>query len=535
MKLRNRLFLVCAIPTFALTLVIGATHWLARQNRLQMERAARHAEFSDLARQMQLQVREIQDILTALSATRQADEAKDVFNYVGKVRDAFHANVERFRTYYKDTGDAKRLDQLKAIDADIDALVAAGQAMTMAFIQKGTGEGTKLMSSVDDIGDRLRTGFESFVEEQVGEFKSLLERVVAYGAAAVRWLVIGGLTASGLVMGASWLAARSISRPIEQAATTLTGSAKETAASARQVSLASQQVAQLSTQQAGSMQETRGAVDAINALTRRNTEQTDKARDVAQRALACADAGSTQMQSMGEALTSLERASVEVSKILKTIDEIAFQTNILALNAAVEAARAGEAGLGFAVVADEVRSLAGRCAVASRDTSARIADSVAKSRQGVKIGGEAAQRFSDVHARIRELELIIGNINDSMQEQKAGIDQITSSVSQIDSATQLNAGSAHEAAQAADALTAQSQALEQVTSGLRELVAGIAGPAPAAARPAREASAQVVATPAAAPAAGDAAPSRPGLCRPARPSGFARRSDEADVHRDFFA
>jgi len=472
MRLRTRLFLISALPLVALVASIGFSQWSAFNNRAAMQRAARTAAMADLARQMQLQVREIQGILTALSATREKAEVKDVFNFSGKIRDAFHRNVERFREYFRDSGDTERLAQLDKMDADIDALVAAGQRMTTAYIAKGTAEGTKLMSDVDDIGDRLREGFESFVEKQIDEFGTLLTRTVELGITIARWLAVGGALIVVAAVWVSWRSARAISRPIEQAAGALTASAHDTGQSAAQVLNASHQLATLSSEQAASIEETSASMEEIASTTKNNAASADLAHAAAARALSAADVGATKMAALAQSMRSIESASVEVTKILKTIDEIAFQTNILALNAAVEAARAGEAGLGFAVVADEVRSLAARCAAASRESADRISESVVRSREGVAIEAQAKQSFADVHSGIREFDRHMAEISASMQEQHRGVVYVNSSMAKIDRTTQLNAGTAEETAAAAEELSRQSAALDQMVNDLRDLVEG---------------------------------------------------------------
>src|SRR5262249_23710804 len=161
---------------------------------------------------------------------------------------------------------------------------------------------------------------------------------------------------------------------------------------------------------------------------------------------------------MGEIKTSSDK----ISKIIKTIDEIAFQTNILALNAAVEAARAGEAGMGFAVVADEVRNLAQRCAQAAKDTAALIEESIAKSNGGKAKVDQVAEAIRAGTQEAAKVKTLVDEVNLSSQEQARGIEQVGKAIIQMEQVTQKTAANAEESASAAEELTAQSETLKDI-------------------------------------------------------------------------
>ena len=472
MKLQTKLFLVCSIPTLALILIIGASVWSTQRNRVELQRAAQSAVFSDLARTMQLQVRETREMLNGLSATRKAGEVKDVFAYVGKTRAAFHKNVEKFRAHYTAQNDSKRLDQLKTIDADIDAFVAAGQRMTLAYIQKGTAEGTALMNDVDDISDRLQTSFESFVEEQVAQFNTVVEGVTTAGSKFARIALLGGAIAVGLVILVTLRAAHSISRPIFAALESIREAGEQVAATTSQVSANGNSLAGGAAEQASSIEETAAAIEEMSSMTLRNAEHAQHARDAALTARQSADAGAARMAAMQSAMNDISVASRDITKILKTIDEIAFQTNILALNAAIEAGHAGEAGKGFAVVAEEVRTLAQRSALAARETAAKIEDSVAKSRHGAAISAEVSQTFTTIQEQIRTVDSLVNDIATASREQSDGIAQVNISVTAMDKVTQSNAATAEESAASAVELNGEAEKLTKIVGALFVLIGG---------------------------------------------------------------
>jgi methyl-accepting chemotaxis protein/methyl-accepting chemotaxis protein-1 (serine sensor receptor) len=175
------------------------------------------------------------------------------------------------------------------------------------------------------------------------------------------------------------------------------------------------------------------------------------------------------------AMDDIKTSSDKVSKIIKVINEIAFQTNILALNAAVEAARAGEAGMGFAVVADEVRSLAQRCAQAAKDTADLIEESIAKSYDGKNKVDQVAVAIRAITEESAKVKTLVDEVSVGSTEQTRGIEQIAKALTQMEQVTQQSAANAEESAAAAEQLTAQASTLMEVVGQLHAMVGG--GPA----------------------------------------------------------
>lgn len=273
---------------------------------------------------------------------------------------------------------------------------------------------------------------------------------------------------SGLFLGIGlgWAITRSITKPIHAIADMLSKSAEQTSSASGQVSAASQALAEGSSEQAASMEESGASLEEISSMATRNSENARRAEELAAEARTAADTGTQEMKEMSLAMGAIHEASDNISKILKTIDEIAFQTNILALNAAVEAARAGEAGMGFAVVAEEVRNLAHRSAQAAKETAERIDDSIRKSDHGVQLSARAQQNLEEIAAKVRQVDQLVTEIACASKEQNEGILQVNAAIAQMDKATQSNAASAEETASAAEELNAQTDSLRSAVKDL---------------------------------------------------------------------
>lgn len=246
--------------------------------------------------------------------------------------------------------------------------------------------------------------------------------------------------------------------------------ADEVASVASQISGASQSLAQGTSQQAASLEETSASTEEINSMARRNSENSRSAADLVKASDQRFTDANKSLEEMVQAMTEISNSSDKISKIIKVIDDIAFQTNILALNAAVEAARAGEAGMGFAVVADEVRNLAQRCAQAARDTAVLIEESITKSSGGQEKVQQVAKAIHAVTQQSTQVKTLVDEVHLGSQEQSRGIDQIGRAMVQMEQATQKAAASAEQSASAAEQLTAQSSALKDVVDRLRSAI-----------------------------------------------------------------
>jgi methyl-accepting chemotaxis protein len=258
--------------------------------------------------------------------------------------------------------------------------------------------------------------------------------------------------------------------PLKRTAGNLLNQAQEVNNAAGQVSVASVAVAEGASEQAASLEETSASLTELTSFTRTNADHAAKATELAHATHATAYKGAEHIAELHRAIEEINASSDDIAKIIKTINEIAFQTNILALNAAVEAARAGEAGMGFAVVADEVRNLALSCAQAAQETEARIAGALAKSARSAELSRRVSETFKEILANADGVDKLDVDVANGSKQQSEGISQINTAISQMDKVTQSNAASAEESAAAAQELNAQAITMKQSVAELLQLV-----------------------------------------------------------------
>jgi methyl-accepting chemotaxis protein len=313
-------------------------------------------------------------------------------------------------------------------------------------------------------------------------------------------ILVGLATSVAIGVAIAWGIITSTNKVLTHVATSLGAGSTQIVGATEQLSSTSQKLAEGASEQAASIEETSSSMEEMTSIVQQNTNSVQDSKTLT------TDTRNTTLQSvesvrelkqsvdqahlsskqLTEAVQAIKTSSDSIAKIIKTIDEIAFQTNILALNAAVEAARAGEAGMGFAVVADEVRNLAKRSADAAKETATIIEDSIHKSEAGARVNEEVVKTLVDIDTKSRQvddsLQQIlgkVGKVDEAMaqiatasKEQSQGIGQVNIALTQMDKVTQASAASAEETASAAEELNAQAAELKSVVGQLLQLVGG---------------------------------------------------------------
>ncbi|MCL1828107.1 MAG: methyl-accepting chemotaxis protein [Oscillospiraceae bacterium] len=316
------------------------------------------------------------------------------------------------------------------------------------------------------------------VEDEIGQCINSTSKLVSHlqnMERALKTISEGDLTAELEILSdkdSVGISVKAMTDRLNKMFSEITLSTDQVSNGAKQIAGGAQSLAQGATQQAATIEELSDSVSDIAQKTKANAATAGKAAGLAGTIIENAEKGSRQMDEMISAVRDINEAGKSIERIIKTIDDIAFQTNILALNAAVEAARAGQHGKGFAVVAEEVRNLASKSAEAAKDTGNMIQNSIDKAELGSRIAGETAESLEEIVSGINESSRLIGEIASSSKEQSTGIDRINIGIDQVAQVVQQNSATAQESAAASEQMSGQSDLLQELISQFKLKNAG---------------------------------------------------------------
>ena len=347
-------------------------------------------------------------------------------------------------------------------------LIVAGGVWVARSVQKPVLEVQQALAALA-LGDvTVKVAHAS--QDEIGDMANACRTIVDINremAESVSLIAGGDWTGGVQIRSDKDLLGNSLNRMIVQVGETLSrvrSAVEEVSSGTGQIADASQSLSQGATETAASLEEISASATEIGSQAKHNAETATQANQLAAVAKGSAETGSQRMQALNTSMVAITESSAQIAKIIKTIDDIAFQTNILALNAAVEAARAGRHGKGFAVVAEEVRSLAARSAKAARETADLIEGSKNRVDEGNRIAKETVSALAEIVGGIVKVGDLVGEMAAASNEQAQGIAQISQGLGQIDQVTQQNTATAEETAAAAEELSGQADELRSLIS-----------------------------------------------------------------------
>ncbi len=364
---------------------------------------------------------------------------------------------------------------IRFVEEFVKVAKSGGGFVEYYFEKPGKGIQPKLSYIKTIPGTDFLIGTGVYIDNVVAERDALQGRVEEKTTSYLQYTIYASALLLALTIVVSLLITRSVKGALQNVITGLLTGAQQIGAACVRIGSSSRELAEGASDQAAAIEETSSSIEEMSSMTRQNADNADQANHLMHNTNDVVVSSTECMNRLTATMGEISTASQETQKIIKTIDEIAFQTNLPALNAAVEAARAGEAGAGFAVVADEVRNLAMRAAEAAKNTAGLIEGTVNKIKEGAELVEKTNEEFSQVSSSSGKMGELIGEIAAASREQAQGIEQISKAISGMDKVVQQNAGNAEESASSAEELKVQA-------ANMRDFVAELAALAGTSAR-----------------------------------------------------
>lgn len=431
---------------------------------------------TERAEQMSLDVIQVQQWLTDISATRGQDGLNDGFDLAREHAVSFRKALDQVRSCFARIDDRESVAHLDAMENAFSQYVAQGERMARAYVEFGPEEGNKLMGAFDQAAGDLSGLLHPFVEECRRASNSRIAGITSHvGQLSTLLYLCGGVC---VVVGSvfAYRIASGVIRPLARSARDLKKNIGGLSDASEQISRSSETLANGTHAQAASIEQIAASLEEFSATTKHNADNARRASEMISDSEQAIGSALNVVEQMAGSMSDISSTGQKTQKIVESIDEIAFQTNVLALNAAVEAARAGEAGAGFAVVASEVRALAARVAQAARETSDLIGSSIEQINSGSQLAAQTAESFSEITSRSSAVRSLIEEVSTASEQQADGISQINDAIRSIESVVQKNSDNARRNTTASSQLRKLMKTMESTIENLEMIVSNRSHP-----------------------------------------------------------